>query len=294
METVGQVIRAENLRDGYTAIVRAVRDHGARVAPRGQVTHEFQDTMIIVTDPYDTLPTGIGRGLVPGIAAVESAQLLAGESRAKLVMQVGPTFAKFVEDDGEFWGAYGRRTAGQFEKIEKRLKSDASSRQARVTIWDPSLDLDDGRKDFPCTTGYEFKLRDDRLHMTTFMRSNDVWLGLCYDGFQHSRVQIAMASVLGVELGDYRHFAGSLHMYERDFEQAGRLTMAQKKPDLMPAITGKSWDEVRHIASMTLDRAESSVDIEWGANTDPSFRWYVDSMHSAIKKNQSKKEEKEQ
>lgn len=290
MDVVGQVVRVDNLRDGYTAIVRAVRDYGEKVAPRGQKTREFQNATIIVNNPFDTLPTGIGRGIVPGIAAVESAQLLAGESRAQLVMNVGPTFANFVEDDGEFWGAYGRRTNGQFEQIEKRLKADAYSRQAHVTIWDHRLDLEDGRKDFPCTVSYTFMLRNDKLHMTTLMRSNDVLLGLGYDGFQHSRVQIAMASVLGVEVGEYRHHAVSLHIYERDFDMVDKLTMSQKEPTFFPAITGKSWAEVKSKAHTVLDCAEAadgtSVNID---ESDGShLQWYVNSMISAIQKNKSK------
>jgi thymidylate synthase len=209
-------------------------------------------------------------------------------------MNVGPTFANFVEDDGEFWGAYGRRTNGQFEQIEKRLKADQYSRQAHVTIWDHRLDLEDGRKDFPCTVSYTFMLRKDKLHMTTFMRSNDVLLGLGYDGFQHSRVQIAMASVLGVEVGEYRHHAVSLHIYERDFPMTERLTMSQKVPTFLPAIEGRSWHEIKEQARITLDLAEApeGEQVFGSYPAAESMQWYIDSMRSAIEKNKLKNEEK--
>lgn len=290
MDTVGQVVRVDNLRDGYVAIVRAVRDHGAKVSPRGQATREFQNALIIVNNPYDTLPTGVGRGIVPGIAAVESAQLLAGESRADLVMRVGPTFANYVEDNGEFWGAYGRRTNGQFAKVIERLKTDPSSRQARVTIWDPKLDLEDGRKDFPCTTSYEFMIRDDRLHMTVYMRSNDVLLGLGYDGFQHSRVQIAVASALGCELGEYRHCATSLHIYERDFGMVDSLTTSQKEPTFFPCIRGKDWAEIASKAQTVLNMSEfnHAPDLTVPAGDAKHMQWYINSMRKAIERNETK------
>lgn len=293
METIGQVIRMNNLREGYTAICKTIAEHGEKVAPRGQETREFQCATLIIENPYDTLPTGVGRGLVPGIAAVESAQLLAGESRPDLTIAISPTFSNFTEDNGIFHGAYGPRTDefDQFETIIERLKMDPYSRQTVVSIWNPKYDMDPGKRDYPCTVLYHFMIRDDRLHMETVMRSNDVILGLGYDAFQHSRVQIAVASVLGVELGEYRHHAMSLHLYERDLDKVEALTAPDGKPEFLPAITGSSWDEVRNRARTCLDAAEKSVADEFVTNinrsTATSMQWYIDSMIKAIKRNRS-------
>lgn len=292
METVGQVIRTPNLRDGYVAIVKAIAEHGEKVAPRGQGTREFQSTTIIVENPFDTLPTGVGRGVVPGIAAVESAQLLAGESRPELTIAVSPTFKYFTEDNGEFHGAYGARTRGQFAAIIERLKKDPSSRQAIATIWKQEYDLPlteplnaKPKRDYPCTVLYHFMIRNDRLIMETVMRSNDVVLGLCYDGFQHSRVQIAVASVLGVEPGEYRHHAMSLHLYERDLDKIEELTMSRKEPTFFPALTGSTWEEIAGKAKDVLDAAENPDLVVRGE--DRNLEWYVNSMRRAIEKNKA-------
>jgi thymidylate synthase len=291
MDTIGQVVRVPNMREGYVAIVKAVAEHGELVSPRGLPTREFQCATIICEDPFDTLPSGVGRGLVPGIAAVESAQLLAGESRPGLTIKVSPTFALFSEDDGEFHGAYGPRTAGQFEQVVRRLKLDSSSRQAVATIWkqehDLPLSLPDSqppKRDYPCTLLYHFMIRKDKLVMEVVMRSNDVILGLGYDTFQHSRVQIAVASCLGIEPGEYRHHAMSLHLYERDLEMVDRLTMPQARPRIFPAITGGNWDEIRIRATAVLDEAEVENEDELVKFDNESMQWYVDSMRKAIAK----------
>ena len=52
--------------------------------------------------------------------------------------------------------------------------------------------------------------------MTTYMRSNDIWMGFPYDVFQFTAMQILLSMQLGVELGTYTHISGSLHLYERD------------------------------------------------------------------------------
>ena len=53
--------------------------------------------------------------------------------------------------------------------------------------------------------------------MTTYMRSNDLWMGFPYDVFQFTCLQTLLAMELDVELGTYTHVAGSLHLYERDY-----------------------------------------------------------------------------
>lgn len=294
MDTIGQVVRVPNMREGYVAIVKAVAEHGTVVSPRGMPTREFQCATIICDNAFDTLPSGVGRGLVPGIAAVESAQLLAGESRPDLTVQVSPTFALFAEDNGEFHGAYGVRTAGQFEQVIRRLKMDSSSRQAVATIWkqehDLPLSLPDSqppKRDYPCTLLYHFMIRDDKLVMEVVMRSNDVILGLGYDTFQHSRVQIAVASCLGIEPGEYRHHAMSLHLYERDLDKVDQLTMPKDKPKQFPAIMGVDWDEIRQKASAVLDEAEITDEDALTDFTDPSLQWYTDSMRKAIAKHKA-------
>lgn len=299
MDAIGQVIRMNNMREGYVAIVKAVAEYGEKVAPRGQDTREFQCATLIVENPLDTLPTGVGRALVPGIAAVESAQLLAGESRASLVRRIGPQMGNFVEEDGEFWGAYGVRTAGQFDTVIRRLKADPFSRQTVVTLWRPDLDGLDKKKDYPCTVMYSYMIRDDRLHMETVMRSNDVILGLGYDAFQHSRTQVAMASVLGVELGEYRHHAMSLHLYERDLDKVEQLTMPQKVPSFLPALTDDvavelygasqpSWDQIKRLASDALDCVDDDKKYLKLYGINPHFDWYVRSMKDAVAKNEKK------
>jgi thymidylate synthase len=56
--------------------------------------------------------------------------------------------------------------------------------------------------------------------MTTYMRSNDLWMGFPNDVFQFTCMQIWLAMRLGVKLGTYTHIAGSLHLYERDYNKA--------------------------------------------------------------------------
>jgi thymidylate synthase len=56
--------------------------------------------------------------------------------------------------------------------------------------------------------------------MLTTIRSNDAYLGLPHDIFCFTMLQEVVARTLGVELGSYRHFVGSLHLYDQDRAEA--------------------------------------------------------------------------
>lgn len=216
-------IHVTNLRDGYIKVVNHVRQWGEEVSPRQQTTLEVQGATVVLEDPYDALPVGVGRKLNPGIAAVEAAQLIGGVSHPELMVRISKNFDAF-RDDGTFHGAYGPRVRAQLPAIVQRLKIDPYTRQAIVVLWDPMRDtFVEGLSDYPCTISLQYFIRDGVLEAHTHMRSNDVWWGLAYDAFQFTQLQITIANVLGIEAGRYYHHANSLHFYTRDEAAADQL-----------------------------------------------------------------------
>ena len=274
--------------NGYVNLVQHVLKYGKEAAPRGMKTREIEDAIIRINDVRYTLPLGVGRGTVPGIGAVEACQLLAGAATPKLVMAVGPMFKNYAEDNGMFHGAYGARTQDQYGPVIERLKKDPDSRQAVVTIWDPILDLLPDKRDYPCTVLHQFRIRDNKLNMSVYMRSNDVWLGAAYDFFQFTRVQIAMASVLGVAPGSYAHHVGSLHIYEQHYDAAENLKYTTEPYEDIPAITGFNWRQVQDRALSSLTAAMHMDEPMLLNSLHPFEGWYARAMITAIKKNEAK------
>lgn len=275
------IIKLQDGVNGYVDLVRWVLTCGEEVAPRGQKTREIEDATIFIEDVYNTLPLGISRGTVPGIGAVEACQLLGGVSYPETVIDVGPQFKKFTEDNGLFHGAYGLRTAGQYDVIIDRLKSDPSTRQAVVTIWNPQFDLLPSKRDYPCTILHQFRIRKNKLNMSVYMRSNDVWLGAAYDFFQFTRVQLAIASVLGIEPGTYGHHVGSLHIYEEHYDLAENLKYADKIEEI-PYISGSTWAQVATKARVALHAVYDKYTYD---RLTPDALWYATAMKNAVEKN---------
>lgn len=224
------VITVHNGRDGYKQILTKVLDHGVKVTARQQVTRDLGHTTIVLQSPYDALPIGLGRNLDPRIAAVEAVQLIGGFADETMVTRVAPNLMKYA-NKGILHGSYGRRIGHQLQTALRKIENDYETRQAVITLWDPWLDNILAMNDYPCTVGMQLRVVNDELCMNVVMRSNDVWLGLPYDMFQFTQLQITAARVLGILPGLYHHTAFSLHLYDRDVEAA------QKFLDFVPPET---------------------------------------------------------
>lgn len=226
-------VRARSLRkDGLHEVLHQVVSHGDKVSPRGMLTREVRGFTLRLEDPYDSLLTGQVRpNFSPGIAAAEAAQLIGGVSHPDLMVKVSKNFANFL-NAGTFLGAYGPRVRTQLPQLVKVLKQDPDTRQALLQIWRAQDDLwAHGAKDIPCTTSLQFFIRNDKLCCHTYMRSNDVWWGLSYDAFQFTQLQCTLANILEIEAGEYVHTAGSMHVYERDFDKADMVQRPDSVPD---------------------------------------------------------------
>ena len=124
------------------------------------------------------------------------------------------------------------------------------------------------------------------------MRSNDVWLGAAYDFFQFTRVQIAMASVLGIEPGKYVHHVGSLHIYEQHYGAAENLKHTDKYTHI-PNIVGSSWQQVQNFANQALAAALHPNEMVRFI-LDVTESWYANAMITAIEKNKEKLKNEQQ
>lgn len=209
----------------YLTAIRNVLKHHRLRSPRDERTLDHGFTVLELRDPRAALPVYTDRNPNLRIAAAEAVQLIGGFARPDLLTRASVNFKRYVEDDGRFHGAYGSRVTHQVSCAVNKLKRDPATRQAVVTLWDPWLDNQLGKKDYPCTVFLQFEVEayTGDLVMNTVMRSNDLWLGLPYDIFQFTQLQLSVANALGRDPGYYRHTALSLHLYERDVANAQRV-----------------------------------------------------------------------
>lgn len=280
---MAQLIRIEDNRGGYTRLVDFVKQYGRRQESRNGPTLEVDDMIVELLDPTKSIPSGIGRkSYSTALAALEGLQLVAGRTYDDLMVQVAPNTEQFREDDGMFHGGYGRRIGEQMHDIVDRLWDDHDTRQAVVTIWDPALDTVGGKKDYPCTIMFNWRIRENKLMMSTFMRSQDVHWGWPYDVVMFTSLQLAMASYLEVGVGTYTHHAASFHVYTRDLDTLNRLTPYNGEDLRLPAITTDgcgSWGQVQNRAQLIVASAEKGEEL---APLRRGEKWYYDVLRRRI------------
>jgi thymidylate synthase len=239
------VLTSDSANGLFTEACRAVRREGIPVRPRGLATREILGAHLRLTDPRRRLvDLPPGRVINPAFAVAEAMWILSGSDQP-WIYEYNRNLARYA-DNGTLQGAYGprlRRWHGyidQLGRVRDLLRRDRDSRQAVVQLFDPERDWLEHR-DVPCTLGWRFFIRGGRLHMHTTMRSQDLWLGFCYDLFTNTLVQELMAGWLGVGLGEYHHHVDSLHIYEPDLPAAASLP---RHPDLSPAMQPVTvgWD----------------------------------------------------
>lgn len=247
-----------SMRELYPELGRAILDEGRMVAPRGLPTIELSPALIVLTDPLDALPTGTGRGVVPALAVVEALSLVAGEADPRLFRAASEHYANFVDPStGELEVAYGPRLGRQMQDVVARLQADQTSRQAHVNLWHAEIDVP-GLRAYPCVTSCGFTARNGLLNCFVEMRSNDFWLGLPYDMFMFTQLQVTLANVLGSGLGSYVHYARSLHVYGKDVDkvEALGLTTGRTSPAPYAGVDGDDWGHAQSRARMLLRGVE--------------------------------------
>jgi len=165
----------------------------------------------------------------PAFGLVEFIWILAGKDESLVPKFWNPALYKYSGNDEHFYGAYGYRLRKHlgFDQIKRAfevLKSFPETRQAVLQIWDSNNDLpyENGKprsKDIPCNLMSLLKIRDNKLHWTQIMRSNDIMLGLPYNFIQFTMLQEVMAGWLECDIGEYFHLSDSLHVYTDDLKR---------------------------------------------------------------------------
>lgn len=236
-------LTADNIADLFAGAVALAKD-GMRVSPRNSGTREVLGVSLHLIEPRARLLCAPpARILNPAYAAAETVWILSG-SDAPWIFDYNSRLRQYA-DDGVLRGAYGprlRNWAGKVDQLHRVvdvLKADRDSRRAVIQLYDPSRDAH-GHKDVPCTLGFRFHLRDGRLHMSTTMRSQDVWTGMPYDVFTFTVLHELVAGWLGVEPGVYHHHVDSLHIYECDMDKADALSDVAASRLMSELAT--SWD----------------------------------------------------
>ena len=226
----------------YYQALQEVLNNGDTCRPRGKKIKELRPVAVEFTNPLNRVTFLEGRKINPFFQIAESLWILSGRADVKWLVQFNANMKTF-SDDGVFFNApYGERLRSygknalsntiynpvdQMMDAYTKLVEDPDTRQAIMTITNPHFDNADYTihkkgKDIGCNLVITFKIRENKLHMTVFNRSNDVHWGLWGANLcQFTTIQEVMVSWLrangtefeNLEVGTYTQVTDSLHVY---------------------------------------------------------------------------------
>jgi thymidylate synthase len=169
-------------------------------------------------NPLDNKITNKERNWKQEYAEAEWQWYLSGdrniEKLGKIYGKIPPIWERMADHNGNVNSNYGWQWLrnDQYEYIIDKLKFDLDTRHAAISIYDCKENLD-YENDTPCTYAVQFTIINDKLCMSVYMRSNDLWYGFCNDQYCFSMLQKKVAEDVNKDIGWYYHHAHNMHLY---------------------------------------------------------------------------------
>ena len=128
---------------------------------------------------------------------------------------------------GYLWRSFGgeypqMNGVDQIARLIREITENPNSRRLLVSGWDPRV-CDDVALP-PCHTLFQFKVEAGKtLHCQLYQRSADAFLGVPFNISSYALLTHMIAHVCGLEVGEFIHTFGDLHIYSNHLEQVNEL-----------------------------------------------------------------------
>jgi thymidylate synthase len=153
---------------------------------------------------------------------------LKGETNTKYLKEKNISiWDEWADENGELGPIYGKqwrswegkdgKVVDQISDLIKQIKSNPDSRRLIVSAWNvtdlPEMAL------MPCHTLFQFYVANGKLSCQLYQRSADVFLGVPFNIASYALLTMMIAQVCDLEVGEFIHTFGDVHIYNNHFEQ---------------------------------------------------------------------------
>jgi thymidylate synthase len=149
--------------------------------------------------------------------------------------------ARFNREEGDLGEVYGylwrsfggdypaRNGVDQIARLIREIETNPNSRRLIVTGWNPETCETVALP--PCHTLFQFKVENEKiLHCQLYQRSADAFLGVPFNISSYALLTHLIAHVCDLEVGEFVHTFGDLHVYSNHVEQVEELLKREPLP----------------------------------------------------------------
>ncbi|GMV78213.1 MAG: thymidylate synthase [Chitinophagaceae bacterium] len=168
---------------------------------------------------------------------------LKGDTNIKYLNEHGVSiWNEWANEQGELGPVYGKQwrswqgangtTIDQITDVVTQIKNNPDSRRMIVSAWNvaelPNMAL------MPCHALFQFYVADGKLSCQLYQRSADVFLGVPFNIASYALLTMMIAQVCDLQLGEFVHSFGDVHLYNNHIEQA--TLQLQRTPYTLPTL----------------------------------------------------------
>lgn len=147
-------------------------------------------------------------------------------------------FGREVGDLGPIYGYLWRSFGGDYPEMNgfdqikdliEQIEKNPNSRRLIVSGWNPETAV---KVDLPpCHTLFQFKVENEKiLHCQLYQRSADAFLGVPFNISSYALLTAMVAHVCDLQVGEFVHTFGDLHIYLNHLEQVEELLKREPLP----------------------------------------------------------------
>jgi thymidylate synthase len=168
---------------------------------------------------------------------------LAGDTNVKYLQDNGVRiWNEWADEKGDLGPIYGYQWRSwptpdgkhidQISQVIDSIKNNPDSRRHIVSAW--NVGEIDQMKLPPCHLLFQFYVAEGKLSCQLYQRSADVFLGVPFNIASYALLTMMVAQVCDLEMGDFIHTFGDVHIYKNHIQQV-KLQL-RRQPHPLPSM----------------------------------------------------------